>query len=280
MIRRIAFISFLLAVSTVFAQKSKIVSAEYTYYAPEMMSVEEAKRVAIDRAKIQALADEFGTIVSQNNSTVVSNQNGESSTQFFSLGGSEVKGEWIADSREPEITVTYIDNVLVVKAKVCGKAIEAKRAAYDLEIRTLRNGMDSDAFKNGDRFTVDVQSPINGYFSIWLADDNLKQVYCLLPYENANGQARPIQRGKKYTFLSTSDAEYPYTEETILTTEKPRDVNRLILIFSTKRFIMPITEQGEYLPELNSQKFEKWLQKNRSKDDEMYIVQKIIEISQ
>jgi hypothetical protein len=43
-----------------FAQKVKTVEGEYTYYAPENVTVEQAKITADDRAKIQALADEFG----------------------------------------------------------------------------------------------------------------------------------------------------------------------------------------------------------------------------
>lgn len=263
---------------SVYSQKVKSVSATYTYHAPETMSMEDAKRVAIERAKIQAIADEFGTVVSQSNSTVVSNQNGESDTQFFSLGGSDVKGEWISDEKEPRLAITYVDNALVITAEVWGKARETKRAEYELSILTLRNGVESEIFKNNDRFSVTFRSPVNGYFSIWLADDKLHQVYCLLPYDNAGGEAREIHSREEYTLLSTADPEYPYREETILTAETERDVNRLIFIFSTKKFTMPLTDVGEYVPELTTQKFEKWLQKNRVKDENMYVVQRMIEI--
>lgn len=277
--RNVILTLFALMALSVYSQKVKSVSATYTYHAPETMSMEEAKRTAIERAKIQAIADEFGTVVSQSNSTVVSNQNGESDTQFFSLGGSDVKGEWIADDKEPRLDITYVDNALVITAEVWGKARETKRAEYELSILTLRNGVESESFKNNDRFSVAFRSPVNGYFSIWLADDNLHQVYCLLPYDNAGGEAREIQSRKEYTLLSTADPEYPYREETILTTDKERDINRLIFIFSTKKFTMPLTDNGEYVPELTTQKFEKWLQKNRVKDENMYVIQKMIEIS-
>ena len=52
---------FLLFTIPVFSQKMKTVEGEYTYHAPENVSLEEARRTALDRAKIQALADEFGT---------------------------------------------------------------------------------------------------------------------------------------------------------------------------------------------------------------------------
>ena len=67
------------------AQKVKTVSATIAYHASESMSVEEAKRIALERAKIQAIADEFGTIVSQNNSTIVKNINGKSNIDFISI---------------------------------------------------------------------------------------------------------------------------------------------------------------------------------------------------
>ena len=89
------------------AQRTEKVRAEYIYHAPENISLEEAKRIALERAKIQAIADEFGTIVSQSNTTMVSNRNGESSSDFFSLGGSEVKGEWIETIGQPSYDINY-----------------------------------------------------------------------------------------------------------------------------------------------------------------------------
>ncbi|MDE7089686.1 MAG: DUF4384 domain-containing protein, partial [Prevotella sp.] len=99
---RVFLISVLLAVCVVsFAQKVQKVTATYTYYAPENVTLEEAKRTALDRAKIQAIANTFGTLITQNNSTVTTNLNGESDSRFYSLGRSEVKGEWVETTKEP-----------------------------------------------------------------------------------------------------------------------------------------------------------------------------------
>ena len=86
-------ISLFFLTVALFAQRTEKVRVEYTFHAPENISLEEAKRIALERAKIQAIADEFGTVVSQSNTTLVSNRNGESSTDFSSLAESEVKGE-------------------------------------------------------------------------------------------------------------------------------------------------------------------------------------------
>ena len=48
------------------AQRVKSIKGEYTYHVPENVTLDIAKQTALQRAKIQALADEFGTIVMQN----------------------------------------------------------------------------------------------------------------------------------------------------------------------------------------------------------------------
>ena len=69
--RIISLLIMLLLPLTFYAQKVKKVCGEYTYYVPANQSLEQAKNIALDRAKIKALADEFGTVVSQTNSTVI-----------------------------------------------------------------------------------------------------------------------------------------------------------------------------------------------------------------
>jgi len=66
--RRIVLISVLfLFVAITYAQKMQKVTATYTYYAPENVTLEEAKRTALDRAKLSAIADAYGTLVTQSN---------------------------------------------------------------------------------------------------------------------------------------------------------------------------------------------------------------------
>lgn len=261
------------------AEKTRNVSATITFHPPENLTIEDAKRTAVERARIQAIADEFGTTVSQANFTNIVNDNGNSDIKFQSIGFSEVKGEWIADTKEPEFSISYEGSMLVVTVTVWGKIREKKKAEVDLSVKTLRNGNESETFKDSDRFSVEFQSPINGYLSIWLIDDKEQQSYCLVPYENENGVAREIKSRKPYILLSTKDTMYPYQEETILTASSDRETNRLIIIFSSNKFSIPLTESGEFVPELTASKFEKWLQKNRNKDENMIVTERILEIT-
>ena len=154
MIRRLLISVLLIAATISYAQKVQKVMASYTYYAPENVTLEEAKRTALDRAKIQAIADAFGTLVTQSNSTVISNQNGKSDSRFLSLGGSEVKGEWIETTKAPVYNIRYEGNMLVVSVEVSGRIREITSAGIDFTAKILRNGtedrFESEEFRNGD----------------------------------------------------------------------------------------------------------------------------------
>ncbi|MEE0336507.1 MAG: DUF4384 domain-containing protein, partial [Prevotella sp.] len=96
-----------------FSQKIKKVEGEYTYIVPENVDLEKAKHIALERLKIQLIADEFGTTISQSNSTFVKNSNGESDVDFLSIGGSEVRGEWIETIGKPQFNISYEKDMLV-----------------------------------------------------------------------------------------------------------------------------------------------------------------------
>lgn len=276
--QRLLFI-FLLAVSlTVYAQKLKTVEGEYTYHASENVTLEQAKRTALDRAKIQALADVFGTIVSQYNATQVKNTNGHSSIDFTSIGGSEVKGEWIETIGEPEYKQpVYEDGMLVVSVKVKGRAREILSASIDYQARVLCNGIEdkfeSDLFKNGDDFYLSFTSPVSGFLAVYLVDaDN--QAFCLLPYRNQTTGIYSIEANRHYLFFHEKSApseERSFVDEYIMTCERPSEHNQIYVIFSPNQFVKAVDGNlQDGLPrQLPFEDFNKWLVNCRKKDTSM-----------
>lgn len=116
-------ISLLLSLPALMAaQEEREVMGEYVYAAPINVSREQARFTAIERAKVQALADEFGTLIEAYNAAMLKNNNDSSSVEYFTLGESIVKGEWIADTKEPWIEERLEDGLLTVKARVQGMA--------------------------------------------------------------------------------------------------------------------------------------------------------------
>lgn len=269
-----------------FPQRTEKVYAEYIYHAPENISLEEAKRIALERAKIQAITDEFGTIVSQSNTTLVSNRNGESSSDFFSLGGSEVKGEWIETIGKPEYNINYEQGMLVVKAIVNGRIREIVSAQIDIKAKVLCNGTDlkfaRTDFKSGDDLYLYFQSPVNGYLAVYLLDEVSQMVYCLLPYKSSSEAVTPIEKAKPYIFFSAKHAgdKGHLVDEYTMTCTNPVERNTIYVVFSPNEFAKANSNNvDELLPqELSFEEFQKWLVKGRNRDKEMNVWKESITI--
>jgi hypothetical protein len=257
-----------------------------TYHAPENVNLEQAKQIALDRARMDAIQKEFGVIVSQQNSTVITNENGQSSIIFISVGGSEGKAEWIGDTQEPEYDdIKYIrDNdgeyTTIVSVSVCGEAREITKAVINFSTKLLRNGTEAkfedDNFKHRDDFYLMFRSPVDGFLAVYLSD--MEKVYCLLPYMNEGSGKRKITGGKDYVFFSEKHAEpseITTVTEYILTCKKQTERNDIYIIFSPNEFTKANDYRAEnetVLPrELSFNDFQKWLHQNRIRDRDMEV---------
>lgn len=254
------FISLLLlACITAHAQRTVNACGEVDYIVPETQTLVEAKQTAITQARLKAIADEFGTIVSQTNTTAMHTRNGKTNSNFNSFSENEVRGIWISDTKEPEVEVEYRNDMMVIHAEVCGKVREQKREKVELQIKPLNKGIESTLFKNNDRFSLSFKSAASGYVAVFIRDDNNDIVNVMMPYEDSDGNAREVKSNKNYLFLCTQDPTYPYDEETILTTSKSIENNTLIVVFSQKKFHISLSNMGEFVPEVENSKFQKWL---------------------
>ena len=278
---RYYFLILLFLLISLYSLGQRVVNicGEYKYIVPENVSLAEAKAIAIERARLTAIANEFGTTVSQTNLATTHIENGTTRNDFLSLGETEVKGDWLGDTKEPEIRPVYENNQLVIYASVCGKVRELKTAEVELRMQIMNNGIETEHFKNNDKVAIRFKSPVNGYVSIFVRDDNAGIVSCMLPYENENGKARVVKNSKEYIYLSTADPIYPYQEETILVTNKKIEFNTFVLVFAQNEFSMPLSEMGEFVPEISVENFQKWLRRNRMSDKTMQTIEKTIQIN-
>ena len=260
--------SIILLLLPLFVEAQRIVKAcgEVDYVVPESQSQAEAKRIALARARTQAIADEFGTVVHQTTTTAMHTTTESSDVDFNSFSENEVRGTWIEDTREPEISMSYRDNLLVIHASVCGKIRELKQNKTELSIRVLNDGktdegIETTHFRNNDRISVAFQSPVKGYVALFIREENTGLVHIMMPYdtENADGYAREVKSNREYVFLNSQDPQYPYSTPTILTTDRSIENNTLIVVFSEQSFRLSLTHKGEFVPEVENAKFQKWI---------------------
>lgn len=261
------------------AQKTERVTATYTYYAPEHVSIEEARRVALQRAQLQAIADAFGTIVTQSNATRVRNENGKSDVSLLSLGASEVRGEWLRTDGEPEYDIAYEDGMLAVTVRVKGVIREIVNAAVDFQAKVLRNGtedrFEGEEFRNGDDLYLSFRSPVDGFLTVYLLDAE-GTAYCLLPYRNDTGGRVAIEGNRHYVFFSLDDVsaeERSIVDEYTMTCSRDGELNQIYVIFSPQLFTKAVDYAGEGLQprELPYEEFQEWLFKCRKQDPEMRV---------
>ena len=286
--RRI-FLAYLLLgfVAVAFAQKIQKVTATYTYYAPDNVTLEEAKRTALDRAKISSIADAFGTIVTQSNSTITVNENGKSDSRFFSLGGSDVKGEWIETTKEPIYKISYEGNMLVVSVEVSGVIKEIVNSGIDIIAKILRNGteekFESSEFRDGDDMYLYFKSPVDGYLVVYLLDEATQEVYCLLPYKASGDGAYHVEHDRPYVLFSAKhEQDNPsIVDEYTLTCSQQIEYNDIYIIFSpnsiTKAQVHE-TKKEEMPRKLSFGNFQKWMVKLKRNDIKAIINRKVIKI--
>jgi len=277
-----------------FAQQERRVEGEYTYYAPQDVSLEAARATAIEQARVQALAEAFGTLIEQATFTRQENTNGTSSINMLALGESTVKGEWLNDTKEPETQVVFEENFLMVTAHVWGVARELVSAPIDISVKVLKNGtldrFEDDNFRDGDDIYLSFQSPSKGYLAVYLMDDK-GDAYCFLPYANDADGMFEVKANKPYVLFSSNHAEKgEVCDEYVLTCDKALERDMLYVIFSPNPFVkandasapmkVKVGKEELELPrQLPYKDFQRWLLRNRKMDKKMQVIVKPIEIT-
>ena len=285
---RIVLAVVLSAVSVlgVFAGRTRTITGEYTYALPADMSQEDGKQVALERAIITALADEFGTVVSQDNTRRIENTGGESETDFYSVGRSTVKGEWLETIGEPTFTIQVDSHgVVFITCKVKGKARSRESADVSFSAVLLRNGLTdryvSSEFKSGDNLYLQFKSPTDGYVAVYLADAE-GNAFTMLPYKSSHAGAVSVKANEQYIFFSVDAVPYEQrgeVDEYRLETSRKVEYNTLYVVFSVKEFVKAVDNSGGTslvsgydLPRWQPfADFQQWLSKQRSFDDKMQV---------
>ena len=277
--------------ATLSAQKTVRICGEYTYYAPENVTLEQARRIALEQAKLEALARQFGTAI-HSTTVLTKREDGKNADErFFQLSASDVKGEWLETQGEPAYDkVRYENNLQVVKASVCGKAREVVGAGVDFSAKVLRGGtearFESGEFKHNDDIFLLFRSPTDGYLAVYLIDAE-QTAFCLLPYMgDPTGRVR-VKSGRDYIFFSekhAAPAEKAMVTEYVLTCKSAEEQNSLYVIFSPNEFTKANDSRASSeltLPrELPFDEFQKWLLKNRQRDKDIKVEVKTLTIKQ
>lgn len=259
----------LTAVAT--AQAVKKVSGTYIYVVPETQSMREAREEAVTRAKLQLLADNFGTVLDLSSSTSI----GDDGAKTVALSQSQVKGEWLETIGEPVITRLFEGEQMAIKVEIKGRAREIVTSTSDFTAKVLCKVADPSfersSFENGDSVFLLFQAPGDGYLAVYLFD-GMDTVSCLLPYKTQSEGVFPVKGGKEYIFFSPDfeDGVTPYNswiEQYTLQTPFDLEIDRFYVVYSPNRFMKARDSHLDDAPrQLSFGSFQKWLSRVRTED--------------
>lgn len=277
-----------------FAGKDKLtnVSITYDYLSNDRNeSRAEAEIHAIEKAKRRALENAFGVDVS---SIVVSmdketSDNGRlfSDEEFFSLGSTVAKGEWIETISENILNIYHDGQLWHVRVFVEGKAREKSGVPIDIQYAFINNAHDKQnrtTYYDNDDIFLRFTSPVAGALCVYLID-NEKTAYCLLPYMRSDKGYQDVRANKEYLFFcSDTDRE---ADEYVLTTQTEVEHNVLYVIFSPNKFTKARDKKGarnwrkQQVPRnLPYKDFVEWLAQVQTADKNMQVRTEVISIFQ
>ena len=257
------------------SSKEKEVSGSYTYFIPYNVARDKAEQIAFERARIQAMAEEFGTVLTQHSRLDLRSSNGNENSDFWSSASTLVKGEWVSTIGEPTFEPFIENGNFAIRCEVKGVAREIKAPQAELDVRFLRNGTtdayESSTFKSGDNCYLAFTTPVKGAITVYLEDEE-GNMFCMLPYYAQTATCTPVTPGERHLFFTSNDGDQ---EKYQLTTDKEIERNMLYVVFSQNEFIKPIDKsngQELSLKTLSSENFRHWLQKSRALDSTFQVV--------
>ncbi len=295
------FLMISITAQSTFGQKAEVVDITETaeIFATDNESVASSRQRAIEAAQLEGLRRAFGMSISHMYEIA---ERSEEGTQAFAISTTDVNGEWIQDLAEPKITVKPAEGGSWYIATVKGRGRRIAREHVDLDIRYLY-GLDADRqqckgdYDEGDNFYLYFCSPIDGYLTVYLRDDDENQtMQAILPYEGMGGEAYPVKADQKYIFFSKGTAEpevAKYARALKLYSRKWIDINTVYVVFSPNPFsrskttenrsaeqtVNIGTEKINLMPrETTAKNFRKWLSKRQCEDYRLQLKQKQITI--
>ena len=305
---RVSHFIYGLLVSSLFvvmakAQEMRTASGEYTLRFTSEMSRGEARALAYERAKLDAILSVFpGTINATTNSLSVSNTSTGSATNFYSISASEVKGEWLGDVLEPKYEYLPYDeknDLDGITCKVTGRVREINWSRPEFQWTLMRNHpTERDAaeeFVEGDDLFLSFTAPCNGYLAVYNVDGTGAEAQCLIPSSEQPEGIYKVKSGKRYVFFAKDIDNQdnmipPYPDGISLYCDETIEHFQFYVIFSPNKFtravaIAPSEKKKfrnaffELPPELPNTAFQKWLLDLRTHDRSLQCEKKIISVS-
>jgi hypothetical protein len=291
----------LLHAQPLIAQHAIKATGEYTMRIEDNMTMNDAKKQAVQYAQLNAIESVLGKIIIQDNSTYLYNkQSGntnESNSNFNFVSNTYVKGEWVEDLSPPVFKELPRGEERWLSVTVTGKVrevadVQTKFETYALNCPNVK--CKTASFNDGQDFYCYFRSPEDGYLAIYLTDPEYRYTFMLLPYKNsAIKKSVPIIADKDYIFFNR---QFDYFNEAAAVDEQiislapsrssqkyklwivfsPNQLSKPVLedeTMTTRKFLDPVSvKQGYSLQKgMPEEKFREWLEGYRVREKKVQL---------
>jgi len=254
------------------------------------MSKEEAMELARQQAMINAIDNAFGSYVEQDSDMFIE----AGKADFKIIGHTLVKGDWLKTIIEKfkeeskELKGERGKEIEIwINCKIKGMVREITKPQINLSFEPrscLTDLCRTYSFNSGAPMYLSFSSPVDGYLSIYIVEDDL-MAYRLLPYQEMPDKylhAIPVKADMEYMFFASGESynyfegfSYLMVDEIYLETSKEKEFLDLYVIFSAEKYKKPLLRASEnitnsyILPKkLEESQFREWLQDSRVYDSE------------
>ena len=294
----IIFILLMLQLTTIItisAQKIIKSQGEAQVRMEQNMTENETRQQAEELAKINAIENAFGTYTAQQIDMTIK----DGMTSYNIIGTTKVKGDWIETTNikftedfKKSKTKNGIINTKYITCNIIGKVRESvPKAILEYEILNGTNLLSrTSSFYHEEQLYVFFKSPVSGYISIFLEDN--EAVYRLLPYINMSDNYQsgvPINNDTDYLFFSPDDNSFPgnsVDEPRLLTLKTDIEYNFIYIVFSEDEYVKPMLDNSSLVndriipKQLSKKKFQQWLANNRASSNSFQDIKVKVSIEQ
>lgn len=263
-----------------FARKEKEVKAKATYQmvADINLSIKENRKRCLDQAQVHAIADAFGINIVDIKRDERVDDNGDYNEYFYAGTELTVRGRWVRDTKAPVLTETIDDKgQYLITYTVEGIVKEVSQPTIDIHWDILVGNPDSksrgDIFNNGQRIFVDFKTPEDGYVAVYLYEERTDSVSCLLPYrQDADGRFE-VKKGMQYTFFDRGQNPVAYPVYYNMSVKEKLERNRIYVLFSPNVISPCYVDRGDgkHPDSTSFLEFQKWLDRIKTQDENLFI---------
>lgn len=244
------------------------VSGEGTYYLERKDNLSDARSMAVEIARSNAIDSAFGTAFSSTAQyQAYETTDGGFSDSFYSLMRSVQTGIWVRDLEEPEVT-SFMDEdaSFGFKAKVRGLVrplmsmpVETIGRVFVGKGKDADHGYETSTLRRGDEFYFGFKAASDGFLAVYVVDED-ENVCKAAPIGRNSTPLRKIS-AEKETILRD---EYLKNIAEISRPESREVYNRVVYVFSPSKFTLPLSEDADPAtgmpPVMDLAKFHTWLQ--------------------